>query len=67
MGKVKSMNKELPEFFLESLEKRLETAPLSIGGLLNLGVDTHNSWCGNVMTCNGYDGCGEMYHCKAHI
>ena len=33
MEKIESLNSELPEFFLENLENRLETDPLSIGGL----------------------------------
>ena len=35
---LKSLNQELPEFFLENLEQRLETDPLSVGAFM--GIDS---------------------------
>jgi len=34
--RIKKLNEELPEFFLESLEERLETDPMAIGGMVDL-------------------------------
>lgn len=56
-----SMNTELPEFFIEELEQRLETDPLIGGGLLDLfsptgdpGSNSLDSDYCSQMTCDGY-------------
>ena len=65
--KIKSLNNELPDFFLESLELRLETDPLTIGGLLNLAEQSPDNWCISVLHCDGDNGCREKYQCSIHI
>lgn len=63
--RIESLNKELPQFFLEELEQRLETDPLSVGGLFDLQTadgDDCTTWtfckregaCHDKITCSGY-------------
>lgn len=56
--KIESLNKELPQFFLEELEQRLETDPLSVGGLFDLqAADGEENGCLGVSTCHDYRFC----------
>ncbi len=57
----KSLNSTLPEFYLEKLEERLETDPLTTGGLLGLEQGSnpeecfcliHNCDCDDLCTCD---------------
>ena len=62
--KIESLNKELPQFFLEELEQRLETDPLSVGGLFDLqaadGDDCTNwSFCKQEGACHDKTTCGH--------
>lgn len=40
MEKIEKLNNELPEFFLDDLESRLETDPLSLGAMTNAMSDS---------------------------
>lgn len=53
--KLVSLNTNFSEFNLQELENRLETNPLSIGGLLNLSSSEYDLY----YDCNIYN-CGEM-------
>lgn len=59
----KPLNKELPEFFLESLEQRLETDPLSIGALLDIKVENASDGCWGYSACTP-DGTCERTSCS---
>ncbi len=55
-----SMNTKFSEFDLQKLEKRLETDPLAVGGLLDLNSDINlyshcDSFTCSGMHCDGYD------------
>ena len=66
--KISSLNNELPQFFLEELEQRLETDPLSVGGLYDLqetgeeedGICIGNSSCGKNGNCTEYTYCNVV-------
>lgn len=56
--KIESLNKELLQFFLEELEQRLETDPLSVGGLFDLqAADGDENGCWLESTCNDHRFC----------
>jgi hypothetical protein len=63
---VQSLNQELPEFYLEDLEQRLETDPLSVGALMNIGApgaeDGDSGYCWGYEFCNPKGGC-EVTSC----
>ncbi|WP_300704305.1 hypothetical protein [Bacteroides sp.] len=59
--KVVALNKELPEFFVEELEQRLETDPLMLSGVFNLQSEAFG--CIGQSTCNGDGGCTDKSHC----
>ncbi|MBO5058354.1 MAG: hypothetical protein J6C10_02475 [Prevotella sp.] len=61
--KIESLNKELPQFFLEELEQRLETDPLSVGGLFDLQAADGEDWCVGRSVCNGDNGCSDKSSC----
>lgn len=61
--KIESLNKELPQFFLEELEQRLETDPLSVGGLFDLQAADGDNRCVLQSVCNGNNGCAEDSFC----
>lgn len=62
--KIESLNKELPQFFLEELEQRLETDPLSVGGLFDLDVSANmEGICEDYQFCLDYQGCPEVIVC----
>lgn len=68
--KIKPLNEELPEFFLDELEKRLETDPLNVGALMNLydpSVQNGDYFCINYDTCNEYNGCNHYTYCTIDI
>lgn len=58
-NEILSLNSQLPQFFVEELEERLETDPLMIGGLLNVsGMEAENQApCIFVQCDTGYS-CG---------
>ena len=53
--KLVSLNTKFSEFNLQELENRLETNPLSVGGLLNMNSSDYELF----YDCNAYN-CGEM-------
>lgn len=65
MKKIQKLNEELPEFFLESLEERLETDPMSVGSFVDLtdassdesGVCIGNTSCGENEDCTDFTSC----------
>jgi hypothetical protein len=59
---VKSLNEGLPVFYLEHLEQRLETDPLSIGALMD--VDASNTEDGSDSFCWGYEFCNTKGNCE---
>lgn len=59
-GDLESLNKELPPFFLEDLEQRLETDPLAVGGLIDLESDADSDFC------ISYSVCKEDVYCKGN-
>ena len=52
-NKIQPLNSTLPEFFLDDVERRLETDPLTLGGLVDL-IDPSEAepLCVNVSTCS---------------
>lgn len=65
---LKSLNKELPQFFLEELEQRLETDPLSIGGLFDLQeADGDDGICIGNSNCQQKGDCTENSNCSVFI
>lgn len=48
---LRSLNEELPVFYLEELEQRLETDPLAISALLNMDYSDSSEAC--FCMCNG--------------
>ena len=48
-NKIQSLNNVLPEFYLDDMERRLETDPLTMGGLVDLDVD--EDVCSNYQYC----------------
>lgn len=59
-----SLNSELSEFNLQELEKRLETDPLAIGGLLDItSTSDLSSFSAEDYNCEQSGGCG----CKWNI
>ena len=44
------LNSEISEFQLRELEKRLETDPLAVGGLLDVGIGEEH--CSGIFVCN---------------
>ena len=50
-NECKPLNKEFPEFFLEQLEQRLETDPLSVGVLLNIKMEGSSDRCWGYSSC----------------
>ena len=58
---AKSLNVGLPEFYLEDLEQRLETDPLSIGMFMD--IDTTSSLNNNSEGCWGYEFCNTKTGC----
>ncbi|TGX81337.1 hypothetical protein E5358_10935 [Palleniella muris] len=65
--KIVSLNKELPQFFLEELEQRLETDPLSVGGLYDLDTaDGGEYTCEVYFNCGDYMGCRNVVVCKPY-
>lgn len=64
--KIHSLNRELPKFFFEELEERLETDPLTLGGLLNLEEGAPDLDCNGHFTCScmGYNNaCHDLSYC----
>ncbi len=63
---VKPLNQGLSEFYLENLEQRLETDPLSIGALMDIDAtnpeDNCSSYCWGYEFCNPKGGC-EVTSC----
>jgi len=61
--KIKKLNEELPEFFLESLEERLETDPMSIASVVDLIIDVEHCMkychCDNYLDCDNVTSCHE--------
>jgi hypothetical protein len=57
-----SLNSQLPKFFVEELEERLETDPLMIGGLFDLAQTTTSqaeAGCWGYVQCDSdYRSCG---------
>ncbi|TGX81335.1 hypothetical protein E5358_10925 [Palleniella muris] len=66
---IVSLNKELPQFFLEELEERLETDPLSVGGLYDLEAssDSGDDFCLKDEICNIDGPCKERHHCTLNF
>lgn len=66
---VKSLNQGHSEFYLEDLEQRLETDPLSIGALLDIdsanGEDACSSYCWGYEYCKPKEGC-DVISCTWH-
>lgn len=59
-------NEAVSKFFLEELEQRLETDPLSIGGLFEIG-GTDENCIGSFQTCTCYQHlgtCHDYIHCE---
>lgn len=61
----KPLNSAFPEFFLEKLEQRLETDPLTTGGLLELEQDANDEdgdcvifFCNCNTECHDYNQTG---------
>ncbi len=48
-NKIQPLNSALPEFYLDNVERRLETDPLTLGGLIDLDVSDPD--------CQGYSLC----------
>jgi len=64
---LKALNKELPQFFLEELEQRLETDPLSVGGLFDLHAgDGDGDDCENWSFCKQEGACHDKIHCQGY-
>jgi hypothetical protein len=65
-NKIQSLNSVLPEFYLDDMERRLETDPLTIGlvdldmaeetceGYSSCQCDVHNGACIDKISCNKY-------------
>jgi len=67
MNKIRKLNEELPEFFLESLEERLETDPMSIGSIIDLtdsSMGTNS--CTGYRYCEYYNGCYGVTSCHEY-
>lgn len=66
---VKSLNQGHSEFYLEDLEQRLETDPLSIGALMDIdsanGEDACSSYCLGYEYCKPKEGC-DVISCVWH-
>lgn len=73
---AKALNARLPELYVENLEQRLETAPITSGGLLSvehdstddedcfIGCDCNcNNKCSCDADCNCYSDCGCNRDC----
>lgn len=57
------LNSEISEFQLKALEKRLETDPLAVGGLLDIGMDDDDSdLCSKVDECSEH--CSGLFVCN---
>lgn len=60
-NKIQPLNSTLPEFFLDDVERRLETDPLTLGGLVDL-VNAEDviqeASCSpfRTCTCDGFEG-----------
>lgn len=50
-NELRSLNEELPAFYLDELEQRLETDPLAIVALLNMDSSDSSDEC--ICICNG--------------
>ena len=50
-NELRSLNEELPAFYLDELEQRLETDPLAIAALLNMDSSDSSDEC--ICICNG--------------
>ena len=70
--KTKALNARLPELYLENLEQRLETAPITSGGLLSVENDSNdedciiagcNCNCNNKCSCDTLCGCHTQCSC----
>lgn len=67
---IKSLNEELPEFFLNELEKRLETDPLNVGALMSLydpSVQNGEYFCIGYQMCNEFNGCNHYSSCTIDV
>lgn len=63
---AKSLNNRLPEFYLENLEERLETAPITSGGLLSLeqsSGEDEECFIGCDCNCNNKCSCDTQCDC----
>lgn len=58
--KIVSLNKELPEFFLEELEERLETDPLGVGSVIDLESTVSEAGCWGFSSCMPEAGCEKI-------
>jgi hypothetical protein len=59
---AKSLNQGLSEFFLENLEQRLETDPMSVGVLMD--IDATSSLNNSSEGCWGYEFCNPKAGCE---
>lgn len=67
MNEIKKLNEELPEFFLESLEKRLETDPMSVGSFVDLtDASAAPDVCVGYYICGEYNGCNDVTVCSRY-
>lgn len=57
---LKSLNQKLPEFFLENLEQRLETDPLSIGAFMDIDDTTPDSECAENFCWTDFTICSDL-------
>ena len=60
-SKIVDLNKELPEFFVENLEERLETDPLLSANIFDVYEDS--DYCKDYDICGSDHGCIEKMHC----
>ena len=63
---ISSLNNKLPQFFLEELEQRLETDPLSVGGLYDLQDSGDSDFCQDYSSCNQDGACHDKITCVTY-
>lgn len=57
------LNSEISEFQLRELEQRLETDPLTVGGLLDVGIGEDDDLYLSKPDCEGH--CGGIFVCNS--
>lgn len=67
-NKIMPLNTALPEFYLEEVEQRLETDPLTLGGLVDLDFESANCVGNTSCACDLNNGvCTGKAGCQCNI